>query len=238
MSVRIRLGPFSVSSRGRVGVRVGPVSVSGGGHRRKRSSASNTRRSPQVSQRTSMPPNRQRDPMDLEAWLKAPPPRLKLPERFTQNWFAEHAAEIHPGQLVALIEELISRGWSREDIERRAVPQLKRAASERRVIIERHKHALQYAAIKRQIVEDHKAANEQAAAKRRAARSARWHAVFSTPARMWRRHRQSEIVEVGSPSKPDALVNSERKAFCPSCGDKAIPDDRFCNACGNALSAE
>jgi len=36
MSVRVRLGPFSVSSRGRVGARVGPVSAYGGGYRRKR----------------------------------------------------------------------------------------------------------------------------------------------------------------------------------------------------------
>jgi len=43
MSVRLRLGPFSISSRGRVGVRAGPVSVYGGGHRRKRRSTSNTR---------------------------------------------------------------------------------------------------------------------------------------------------------------------------------------------------
>jgi hypothetical protein len=49
MSVRLRLGPFRISSRGRVGVRVGPVSVSGGGHRRKRSSAGNTRASSQAA---------------------------------------------------------------------------------------------------------------------------------------------------------------------------------------------
>jgi hypothetical protein len=33
VGMRIRLGPFSVSSRGRVGVRVGPVSAYGGGRR-------------------------------------------------------------------------------------------------------------------------------------------------------------------------------------------------------------
>ena len=48
MSVRLRLGPFSVSSRGRVGVRVGPVLVSGGGHRRKRFTSSNVRSSSQA----------------------------------------------------------------------------------------------------------------------------------------------------------------------------------------------
>jgi hypothetical protein len=39
MSVRLRFGPFSISSRGRVGVRVGPVSVSGGGRRRRRNTS-------------------------------------------------------------------------------------------------------------------------------------------------------------------------------------------------------
>ncbi len=40
MSMRIRLGPMSVSSRGRVGVHAGPVSVYGGGRRRKSGSES------------------------------------------------------------------------------------------------------------------------------------------------------------------------------------------------------
>src|SRR5689334_8931038 len=35
MSLRVRMGPFSVSSRGRVGVSAGPVSWSGGGSRRR-----------------------------------------------------------------------------------------------------------------------------------------------------------------------------------------------------------
>jgi hypothetical protein len=37
MSIWLRAGPFKVSSRGRVGVRVGPVSAYGGGRRRSRS---------------------------------------------------------------------------------------------------------------------------------------------------------------------------------------------------------
>src|SRR6202035_3062218 len=37
MGARLRLGPVSVSSRGRVGVRAGPVSVYGGGRRRRSS---------------------------------------------------------------------------------------------------------------------------------------------------------------------------------------------------------
>jgi len=40
MGMRVRIGPFSVSSRGRVGVRAGPVSFYGGGRRRRRSSGS------------------------------------------------------------------------------------------------------------------------------------------------------------------------------------------------------
>lgn len=38
--MRVRVGPFSVSSRGRVGVRAGPVSVYGGGRRRRNSGGS------------------------------------------------------------------------------------------------------------------------------------------------------------------------------------------------------
>ena len=34
MGMRVRMGPFSVSSRGRVGVNAGPVSFYGGGSRR------------------------------------------------------------------------------------------------------------------------------------------------------------------------------------------------------------
>jgi hypothetical protein len=38
MGMRVRMGPFSVSSRGRVGVNAGPVSFYGGGSRRRSSS--------------------------------------------------------------------------------------------------------------------------------------------------------------------------------------------------------
>lgn len=40
MSVRVKVGPVNVSSTGRVGVKAGPVYVSGGGRRRRRSSGS------------------------------------------------------------------------------------------------------------------------------------------------------------------------------------------------------
>jgi hypothetical protein len=42
VSARIRVGPVSVTSRGRVGVKAGPVYVSGGGRRRKSGSSSGT----------------------------------------------------------------------------------------------------------------------------------------------------------------------------------------------------
>jgi hypothetical protein len=42
MSIWFRLGPFSASSRGRVGVRAGPVGMYGGGGRRRRRSSSDS----------------------------------------------------------------------------------------------------------------------------------------------------------------------------------------------------
>ena len=211
MSVWLRLGPFRVSSRGRVGVRVGPVSAYGGGHRRKRSSASSTGRSSQTGQSRSATSIRQSDPVRLEAWLKTTPPQLELPGRFTQNWFVDNAADIHPDQLKTLVDELISRGWSREEIDRRAVPHLKRVALERQVIIERHKQAEQHRATRRQIMTDQEAAREQAAAKRRAARSARWHAVSTTPARVWRRHSRAISVPVESAVPGPVTSSSDGK---------------------------
>jgi hypothetical protein len=169
MSVRLRLGPFSISSRGRAGVRMGPVSVYGGGRRRRRRSASNTRRTSQASQIPSTTSPRQSDPVHLEAWLKSPPPQLKLPGRFTQNWFTENAANIHPGQVETLKRELISRGWSQDDIDRRAVPHLTRAALDRQFLIQRHQQALLRVAARKQ------------------ARSDRWRAFSTTPSRIWRR---------------------------------------------------
>jgi ribosomal protein L32 len=232
MSVRIRLGPFSLSSRGRVGVRVGPFSAHGGGRRRRRRSASNNRTRFQDRQRASTSSIRQRDPVQLEAWLKAPPPQLLLPHRFTQNWFEENAASIHPGQARALVAELRSRGWSQEDIERRAKPHLQRAHLERQAIIARHKQELEKSAAKRQIEEDRRTAKEEATATRKAAKSARRDAVVSTPAKVWRRHRRSKT-EDGTPTTPNAS-STER---CPSCGEEAMPDARFCRECGSSLSA-
>jgi Superinfection immunity protein/zinc-ribbon domain len=41
-----------------------------------------------------------------------------------------------------------------------------------------------------------------------------------------------------TPSAPSALANPESVAFCPSCGDKAPPDARFCKACGANLTTQ
>lgn len=232
MSARIRLGPFSLSSRGRAGVRVGPVSFYGGGRRRKRRSASNSRTRFQDRQRASTTSVRERDPVRLEAWLKAPPPQLILPHRFTQNWFQENAASIHPGQARALVAELRSRGWSQDDIERRAKPHLQRAHLERQSIIARHKQELEQAEEKRQVAEDRRIAKEEAAATRKAARSARRDAAVATPTKLWRRRRRSKT-EDGTPNTPSAS-SAER---CPSCGEEANPDARFCRECGSSLSA-
>jgi hypothetical protein len=232
MSVRIRLGPFSLSSRGRAGVRVGPVSFYGGGRRRRRRSASNNRTRFQNRQRVSTTSVRERDPVRLEAWLKAPPPQLALPHRFTQNWFEENAASIHPGQARTLVAELRSRGWSPEDIERRAKPHLQRAHLERQATIARHKQELEKSAAKRQVAEDRRIAKEKTATTRKAARSARRDAVVSTSAKVGRRHRRSKAKD-GAPSTPNAF-STER---CPSCGEEAMPDARFCRECGSRLSA-
>jgi hypothetical protein len=56
-----------------------------------------------------------------ETWLAAPPPRLNLPGRFTQNWIAKNVPELHPGQVPVLMEELKRRGWTDDDIRSRVL---------------------------------------------------------------------------------------------------------------------
>ena len=90
MSVRLRLGPFRISFRGRVGVRVGPVSVHGGGHRRKRSSPRNAGMSSQAAfeRRTAE----------------------------DQQWFREQAAEKRWAAIGAWLDAVLStpaRVWHR-----------------------------------------------------------------------------------------------------------------------------
>jgi hypothetical protein len=59
-----------------------------------------------------------------EEWLAGPPPFLQMPGRFTQNWIAQNAPGLHPGQVPVLKEELRRRGWTDGDIERRVAPYL------------------------------------------------------------------------------------------------------------------
>jgi hypothetical protein len=58
-------------------------------------------------------------------WLASPAPTLYVPGRFTDRWFAEHAAGLHPGQVSVLIDELHERGWTDERIARRVLPHLR-----------------------------------------------------------------------------------------------------------------
>lgn len=86
MSIRLRLGPFSVTSRGRVGVRVGPVSVSGGGARRKRNSPSSTRSSSQAAF--------ERQIADGDRWLRKHPQALRAAgERIKRDRATQRAAD-------------------------------------------------------------------------------------------------------------------------------------------------
>jgi hypothetical protein len=164
--MRIRMGPVSVSSKGRVGVRAGPVSVYGGGRRRSRRRSSrgegggtlialfgvilvvglaveywyivvpilvvvliavvamsNQKKQREAERAAAVEQAR------IEAqhrWLEGPPPVLRVPGRFTENWFAAHVPSLHPGQIPSLLEELHERGWTDQRIEKRVRPYLLR----------------------------------------------------------------------------------------------------------------
>jgi hypothetical protein len=165
VGMRIRLGPVSVSSKGRVGVRAGPVSVYGRRRRRSRRrsssggggaligllgvvlvvglvieywyivvpvlvavltavvAASNQNKQRQAEEAAAAEQAR------VEAqhrWLEGPPPRLQVPGRFTENWFAANVPSLHPGQIPALLEELHERGWTDQRIDKRVGPYLLR----------------------------------------------------------------------------------------------------------------
>lgn len=66
----------------------------------------------------------QRQAEELQRWLKAPPPPLPLPGRFTDNWFAANVPRLHPGQVPVLFEEMHARGWTSRRIEQRVGPYL------------------------------------------------------------------------------------------------------------------
>jgi hypothetical protein len=59
-------------------------------------------------------------------WLEGPPPVLRVPGRFTENWFAANVPSLHPGQVPALLDELHERGWTDQRIEKRVRPYLLR----------------------------------------------------------------------------------------------------------------
>lgn len=220
MSVRLRLGPFSISSRGRVGARIGPVGIYGGGSKRRRKPVPRTR---EVSRRRSSGKSdygsifeetfRPVDAEALEAWLKSPPLPLELPGRFTQTWFQENARHVHPGQVQTLIDELASRGWSREDIQRRATPYLERVEAERRAVIERNAAAKRRVTLEKQLMAERRVAAERETAERKseaerlqqvrkAARAAGWHAIMTLPTRFWRLDRRAETVPESAPMSP------------------------------------
>ena len=146
MSVWLRAGPVRISSRGRMGVRLGPVSVYGGGRRRNRSSSGGTLLGLLVVLAliglaieywfitipiaavvvavavVGMRNTRRRAVERHQAWLDGPPPPLIFPGRFTPNWFVRNGPYLHPGQVPVLLAELRRRGWSEADIEQRAAP--------------------------------------------------------------------------------------------------------------------
>jgi len=172
--MRIRMGPVSVTSKGRVGVRAGPVRIYGGGRRRRsrrRSgsgggggalivlfgvilvvglaveywyivvpvivvvligavASSNQKKQREAEQAAAAKQARAAaGQARIEAqhrWLEGPPPVLHVPGRFTENWFAAHVPNLHPGQIPPLLEELHERGWTDQRIEKRIRPYLLR----------------------------------------------------------------------------------------------------------------
>jgi hypothetical protein len=143
VSLWLRAGPFRVSSRGRVGVRLGPVSWYGGGRRRRRKSSSGgwvvvgvliviglaikywyIAIPLAVGVVWVIALSRKRAAARHQAWLAGPPPPLSFPGRFTQNWFNANGPSLHPGHIPTLLSELRRRGWSDLDIHERAAPYL------------------------------------------------------------------------------------------------------------------
>jgi hypothetical protein len=56
---------------------------------------------------------------ERQRWLQAPPPRLYVPTRFSEQWFATNVPRLHPGQVPTLFRELRARGWSEQKIHQR-----------------------------------------------------------------------------------------------------------------------
>lgn len=148
MSLWFRLGPLGMSSRGRVGVRMGPVSWYGGGRRRRRNASSGSLlvvvlvlglivlaieywyvTLPIAAVAILLGAlvakhSREKAAARYQAWLEGPPPPLAFPGRFTQNWFLSNGSDLHPRHMPLLAKELRRRGWSDNDIAERAAPYL------------------------------------------------------------------------------------------------------------------
>ncbi len=133
-----------------------------------------------------------RDAAALEAWLSNRPFPLELPGRFTQTWFRENASSIHPGHVQTLMDELASRGWTREDIDRRAQPHLDRVAAERRAILGRLAEERREAARIKQSEAARRVKEAEIAASKEAKRAARWKWASTSPSRLWRRVRPTK----------------------------------------------
>jgi hypothetical protein len=143
MSMRLRLGPVSLSSSGRVGVHAGPVSVYGGGRRRRSGGGfvglllvMGVIGAAIEYWYVSVPlavlvgalaiwalhARNARQAAALSAWLACPPPPLPMPGRFTENWLAANVPTLHPGQIPMLERELRARGWAQARIDERVGP--------------------------------------------------------------------------------------------------------------------
>jgi hypothetical protein len=145
MSLWFRMGPVGFSSRGRVGIRMGPVSWYGGGRRRRSRSGGGSWLAvivligliavaikywyltiPMIALwALIVGALRVRSRRRHEQWLADRAPPLPVPNRFTQNWISSNVQYLHPGHVTPLIHEMRSRGWSDADIERRVAPYLR-----------------------------------------------------------------------------------------------------------------
>lgn len=145
MSLGVRLGPFRVNTRGRVGVSAGPFYAYGGGRGRRGGGggwllviAAAVIATTIVYWYIALPvaivsvvvvywarrSGHRRRAEAVQRWLSMPAPPLMVPSRFTQNWIAANVPQLHPGQVPVLVRELRARGWTDERIDERVGPYL------------------------------------------------------------------------------------------------------------------
>jgi len=72
--------------------------------------------------RTARAMDRQQE--QVRSWLAAPAPPLTMPSRFSYAWLSENVPDLHPGQIDPLVRELTSRGWKPARIVQRLGPLL------------------------------------------------------------------------------------------------------------------